>query len=148
MPIKLLYLSSFFGGLLLTANVNAGELYRWVDDDGRVHFGDRPPAHAEAKDISGNLTPINSADATTAPRRSQSEQPRNIERQYQERLNREAQERQQQRDKACSKARRNLKILQGRVVFFDDNGKEVRRTEREREQMALDYQRQVNRYCG
>ncbi|WNZ56159.1 DUF4124 domain-containing protein [Microbulbifer sp. MKSA007] len=42
MPIKLLYLSSIFGGLLLTANVNAGELYRWVDDDGRVHFGDRP----------------------------------------------------------------------------------------------------------
>ncbi|WHI45124.1 DUF4124 domain-containing protein [Microbulbifer sp. JMSA004] len=146
--MKLQYLSSIFGGLLLAANVSAGELYRWVDEDGRVHFGDRPPAHADAKNVSGNLTPINSADATTAPQRSQSKQPRNIEQQYQERLNREAQERRQQVDKACSEARKDLEILRGRVIFLDDNGKEIRRTEREREQMAEDYQRQVNLYCG
>ncbi|AWF83066.1 hypothetical protein BTJ40_20820 [Microbulbifer sp. A4B17] len=146
--MKSLYITSIFGSLLLAANISAGELYRWIDEDGRVHFGDRPPVHAEAKDISSKLTPINSANATTARSRNQSAQPRNVEQQYQDRLNREAQERQQQLDKACSKARKNLEILRGRVIFLDDNGKEVRRTEREREQMAEDYQRQVNLYCG
>ena len=34
--------------LLLTgACVEAGEIYRWVDETGAVHFGDRPPRTAE-----------------------------------------------------------------------------------------------------
>lgn len=28
----------------ITAGVHAGELYRWVDSDGKVHYGDTPPA--------------------------------------------------------------------------------------------------------
>ena len=31
--------------LLATAELGAGELYRWVDDQGQVHFGDRPPSN-------------------------------------------------------------------------------------------------------
>lgn len=30
--------------LLLVSSAAATEIYRWVDADGTVHFGDRPPA--------------------------------------------------------------------------------------------------------
>ncbi len=43
--------AGLLGALLLVANASGGEIYRWVDDDGRVHFGDRPPAEAERLDI-------------------------------------------------------------------------------------------------
>ncbi len=38
----------------------AGELFRWVDESGRVHYGDAPPKeikNAERKDLSGNNDP-------------------------------------------------------------------------------------------
>lgn len=37
-------------------NVDAGELFRWVDENGKVHYGDAPPASAakvERKKIAG-----------------------------------------------------------------------------------------------
>ncbi len=34
---------------LLAASAQAGELYRWVDSSGKVHYGDAPPAVVEAE---------------------------------------------------------------------------------------------------
>ncbi|MDH4216149.1 MAG: DUF4124 domain-containing protein, partial [Gallionella sp.] len=31
-------------GLLMQSGVGAAELFRWVDDNGRVHYSDTPPA--------------------------------------------------------------------------------------------------------
>lgn len=36
--------------ILFSASVNA-EIFRWVDEDGRIHFGDQPPAGAETDKI-------------------------------------------------------------------------------------------------
>ncbi len=33
-----------------TANISA-DVHRWVDENGRVHFGDRPPADVETTTI-------------------------------------------------------------------------------------------------
>jgi len=33
--------------LVILSGANAGELYRWVGDDGRVHYSDTPPADAK-----------------------------------------------------------------------------------------------------
>lgn len=35
----------------LAAAVGAQEIFRWVDKDGKVHYGDRPPPAAEAKSV-------------------------------------------------------------------------------------------------
>jgi len=42
----------------------ADEIYRWVDENGVVHFGDRPPANATAEIIS--IQKSNSSDNATA----------------------------------------------------------------------------------
>ncbi len=38
--------ATFLLGLTLTATAAAGEIYRWTDAQGRVHFGDRPQSGA------------------------------------------------------------------------------------------------------
>ena len=38
----------------------AGELYKWVDDQGRVHYGDKPPDNANLKKITGNVSSFSS----------------------------------------------------------------------------------------
>lgn len=153
--MKLLCLRSVIGGLILAASATASsaEMYRWVDENGRVHFGDRPPTDAKAEDVSGDLTPINSIRSngsrrpilTTATRSRVSQK---VDDEYRERQLREKQEKQQKMKKACDKARSDLEAIQGRVVFLDNNGKEVRRTERERQQIAEKLQREIKYYCG
>jgi len=142
--------TALFGSLLLAAATNANELYRWVDEDGRVHFSDRPPAEAKAQDISGQLGPINSVDATRAPVNTAavSRKPREIEREYEQREQRAQQERQQELQRTCTEARRRLNVLNGRVAFFDKDGREVHYTDREREQMAEKFKREIAKRCG
>lgn len=39
--------------LLLTATaIASGRIYTWTDEDGAVHFGDRPPTHVQAEEVS------------------------------------------------------------------------------------------------
>jgi glutaredoxin len=47
-------------GCLAWMPAQAGELYRWVDERGKVHYGDTPPADAaqvEARKLSDSVTP-------------------------------------------------------------------------------------------
>lgn len=37
--------------LLAVGTAGAAELYRWVDDQGVTHFGDRPPANVQAQPL-------------------------------------------------------------------------------------------------
>ena len=43
--------------LLLASTAPAGQVYRWVDDDGTVHFSDDPPADARKDAESRELAP-------------------------------------------------------------------------------------------
>ena len=135
-------------GLLLAAIASAEEMYRWVDAEGKVHFGDRPPTGTQARDISSELGPINSADANTAQGQPTGNRQAKLEREYQSRQQRQQLKQQQRLARACREAQKQLRILQGRVAFVDDSGREIVITERERQQRAEQLQRQVARTCG
>lgn len=51
--------------LLCTAvySANAG-VYKWVDDDGNVHFGDRPPLHKESSEVKIKKSPANNSGSS------------------------------------------------------------------------------------
>ncbi len=36
---------------MTTFNVAADKVYKWTDDDGNVHYGDRPPADSERREM-------------------------------------------------------------------------------------------------
>lgn len=48
---------------LLAGAAQAGEAYRWVDAEGKVHYGDRPPA--DTKEVETRKIPADNPDAAT-----------------------------------------------------------------------------------
>lgn len=133
--------------LLAAASAQAAEVYRWVDAEGRVHFGDRPPQEAEASAERAELKPINSADAIQ-PRDTSVRRPARVEQQYESRKQQQQQRQQQQMAAACREARNQLRILQGPVYFVDADGREVQISERERRERAQQLEHEVARACS
>jgi len=48
--------------LLLPVSSSSGELYKWVDDRGNIHYGDRPPQKAELEEITGVISSFKSVN--------------------------------------------------------------------------------------
>ncbi len=60
-------------GLAFAGPVMAGELYKWVDDQGTIHYGDKPPENARLEEVGGEISSYRSVtvepvadDANTA----------------------------------------------------------------------------------
>ncbi len=45
---------------LLTSPASIGELYKWTDDQGKVHYGDTPPDNARLEKITGKVSSFTS----------------------------------------------------------------------------------------
>ncbi len=58
----LLLLSSLYLVTLLTSPVAYADLYKWVDDRGNIHYGDKPPEDAQLENISGNVSSFTSVN--------------------------------------------------------------------------------------
>ena len=48
--------------LLLPVSSGGGELYKWVDDKGNIHYGDKPPKKAELEKITGVISSFQSVN--------------------------------------------------------------------------------------
>ncbi|MCA0899945.1 MULTISPECIES: DUF4124 domain-containing protein [Microbulbifer] len=127
---------------------SAGELYRWVDKDGKVHFGDRPPAEAEAESLEGQLKPVNSAEPTRRQDFPNTTRKNQIDQEYAARKQAEKAKQQRAQQRACDYARKQLKILKGPVYFVDADGNESTISERERVAQARKLETQIRRNCG
>ncbi len=44
----------------LLSPASQGELYKWVDENGKVHYGDSPPKNAELRKITGEVSSFRS----------------------------------------------------------------------------------------
>ena len=42
--------------IALITPISQAQLYKWVDDQGNVHYGDSPPENADLKEITGEIT--------------------------------------------------------------------------------------------
>ncbi len=140
--------------LLLALSTSAGaKVYRWVDADGKVHFGDRKPSGQkgqQAKDISKAVEQTN-VDASSAER----DKLESVFARETKEEKRYKQEQQQQRDQqsrahqaACAKARKYLRTIQGRVYFVRKDGSEYTVSEKERQAMADKAKADIARHCG
>lgn len=138
----------FFACATLAASAGAQQLYRWVDVDGKVHFGDRPPAEAQAESLDGKLKPVNGAEPTRHQDFPDTSRAQAIEQEYTARKQSQQSRSLQQQQIACQRARRQLHILQGRVYFVDEDGKESTISERQRQQEAQQLEAQIRQHCG
>ena len=53
-------LASLTLALLLLSPSSHGDLYKWVDEKGKIHYGDSPPENVELKKITGNVSSFTS----------------------------------------------------------------------------------------
>ncbi len=45
---------------MMTSPVTQGDLYKWIDNNGKIHYGDSPPKNAKLKKITGEITSFSS----------------------------------------------------------------------------------------
>ena len=128
-----------------------GEIYQWKDEHGKVHFSDRrPDDETDAEKVavpeinidhsSDELNKLKSALGVNEPRSGQnpSEQQANAK---------QAKNKDKKKTYRCSELRRRYGLLKGAVVFVDENGRSVRRTRREADELAAKYKAQIDQEC-
>ena len=152
------------GALLLGVSTmtSAGDLYRWVDTKGQVHYSDEPPP-AGAKDVksmrSKGVDPSRQQQAEDSDEESDA-QPSYVEQQaaFEERQAKKAEEQAKaeeekraaaERQKNCNAARSNYNTVTsgGRVVRVNANGEREYLSDDEIKQQAVEAQKSVDEWC-
>lgn len=136
--------------ILLCVPLAQAEMYRWVDANGKVHFSDKQPAGTNAEDISDSVKHTNTDIGGRSAKQQLQKYERNKAAKQTEKKQSEAyaSAAEKQRNEQCQAARKHLKILQGRVIFYDDDHKEVKVSEAERVQKAQELEAQIKKYCS
>lgn len=135
----------------ITGAVQAGQVYRWTDAEGNVHFGDRPPAEAE------QVPMRDSAPPGEVPDRGQREdKTRKLlnaweeERRLKEERKAEAEKEQAMRERRCAKARNELYRLErgNRFYEIDSKGERSYWDEEKVRSRQQSWREEVERWCG
>ena len=135
--------------LIFTSSFCMAEIYRWVDDNGEVHYSDKKPDIETVTEVSGELEPINRDSSSGETKKLQEvfkdETPE--DRQY--RLQQENRQNQQaaSKEQACAKARNELRKLKGRFYMVGKDGKEITVTEDEQQRMVENLEKQIKKHC-
>lgn len=114
----------------------SSEVYQWTDEHGQTHFGDRPPGNTKPTKISDQLNQINITSELSSP-----------EMMLRHEQWKAQQESRPSQSEKCKEAKRLLKIIQGRVVFVDENGKDLKRSEKTRAERAEKLESAIRTHC-
>ncbi|HEB98054.1 MAG TPA: DUF4124 domain-containing protein [Thiotrichales bacterium] len=137
--------------LVLATTAQAG-IYKWVDENGQVHYGERPPPGSDYSSVAPPPPPA--TDTGTGQERIEktrefletSRKAREKAKQDAEKARAEA----ERRRKNCEAARRNLEILTyttGRRRIYGPDGTPRKMTEDERELRMARARQQIDKYC-
>jgi hypothetical protein len=144
------YLISFVTLLLLAASVPAAEVYRWVDEQGKVHYGEHPPPGVkDASRVKVQPPATAASDATTAaadaPATAAADPADPAANQ-----DAVAQEAVALRQQRCNTAREQLKKYDEArfMVTKDDAGQQRRATLEEEAAERLRVKREIEQNCG
>ena len=138
--------------LLSATHLAHAAVYRWTDASGQVHFGDRPPAQADSREVPVNTAPIQN-DSTARQRHHRMTE--FLNQQQQEREARQAQEasarKQAERaEEACQKLRARMKHMESISTFYDLNerGERVFVSGEENQQIRDRFRAKVQKACS
>jgi hypothetical protein len=141
-------------GIVAAAPAATGEIYKWTDAEGNVHYGDRPTGagNEERLAISSSRTDPARVQATVQARqeartrREESRANAAAGQPSEEELRAEAEE----RARKCETYRERLQkfVTSRRLYRHDENGERVYLDEAETEAARARVQEQVQEYCG
>jgi hypothetical protein len=145
-------LSVLFGGMVLCcAGVEAG-VYRWVDEDGKVHYGDRPGGAESAEEVTVKQEKGADQPASGEGNREQTRQ-RLLEQYEKDRLEKKAAAAQRKKEQArrnrnCAIARDRLKAYERSALYdLDEDGERVYLSDDERERALEEAREDVQHWC-
>lgn len=138
--------------LILSPAVSVAEVYRWVDEDGRTHFGDRPPTQAASQEVKVESAP---ARVDNSARDRQQKVNAFLEQKQQERdqqrvADAKAEKQAAKRAEQCSKLRARLKYMDSVSTFYNLNeqGERVFVSESENTRIRERFRKKVEETCG
>lgn len=132
----------------------SAEVYRWVDDQGHVHFGDKPPDKQRARSI--EISPAPPAAQTVPDSQARRDKQQRLlraweeERRQREEKAAERKEQQEQRERNCHIAKDRLRSFRNASALYDHDKDGKRRILKDAEHKAAinDAEEAVNRWCG
>ena len=138
--------------LTVPAAALASDIYKWVDEDGVVHFGDRPAGDADVELLQVASEPTNPAEvrARVEARRSASAEPAADPTGAQDLTEEEIEAQERERAEKCTLFKERLqKFLTSRRLYREDeNGERVYLDEEETLAARAEVQEKVLEYCN
>ena len=135
---------------LLTLSMPAyAEIFRWVDENGKTQFSDKPPKNKKVEDISKQLETKQNTDYSSKTTKGQVQQyQRDRSAKHAEQKQIADRKRPKNNDQLCKRAKKQLKIINGRVIFLDDDGKEIKTSEKKRAAKAATLEAEIRKRCS
>ncbi|MCC7412214.1 MAG: DUF4124 domain-containing protein [Gammaproteobacteria bacterium] len=124
--------------------------YKWLDDQGNVHYTQSPPPDRPAEALELPPPPRNAADAQERLRRQVQQSDAYLrEREQQARADAKLEQEAAQTREKCEWARRNLEQLQSvqRVYATDAQGNRMRVPEEQRQAQLEAARKQIEEFC-
>jgi len=133
--------------LILMPALASAQIYRWTDADGRVHFGQRPPAGAEQIEVRPQVV---ERDDQTREREARSERFFDARRQEQQAAREQASQTRAAREQECQSLRSQLSRLQlgGRFFRNDAAGERVYYSDSELEAARQRLAARISQVCN
>lgn len=139
--------------LVLACTPAAAQVYRWTDEEGVVHYGDRPPAQGGGEAVDLRPSELGPDHPEVRARRERRERLLRAfakeRRERQEKAEAERRER-EQRERNCRTARENLrKVRQARYVYreAEDSAERTVLSDAERAEVRAKWEAQTERWC-
>ena len=118
--------------LALSTTANAGQIYKWVDAQGNVHFGSQPPEGQAAAEVNPNISQPKLTEE--APVQNTDDSAESEQKAIDEKVKKEVAVQEAERKKYCETVRTNLSQLENNPrVRVEDDGELRRLTEEERQ---------------
>ena len=139
--------------MAFAAGAMANEIYKWTDEDGNVHYEDRPSGAASEERLAINYKRTDSgAVQQRISARHERQAARNEERSVAAAAEQEAAENaaaEEQRAQACERARARLETyLQSRRLYrTDENGERVYLDDAQRQEARQKAEEQITEFC-
>ena len=138
-------------GLLLSTGAGAA-VYKWVDEDGRVHYGDRPESQRAAP---VQMPPAQPSGSVAPPVDRQSRQRRLVDTLEEDRLRRleeraKAETERADRSRRCAWARDRMRRYEsaGFLYDLDERGERRALSDAERRRALGQAQAEIDKWCG
>ncbi len=131
--------------LVLAVPVASAQVYKWVDEKGRVHYGEKPPAGSKPSTVKPP------AAAPNAPAKAQDLQSQELELRSRQIKRREDEEREARdaanREARCSNAKDRLEIAERAALYRLEKGERVFLSDAERKAALEGMRAAVTQYC-